>query len=147
MILLPRWEPVYRVNNQLTRLCRARDMLREADYAHVPLEQIARETALSPYHFIRVFKALFGETPHQVRIKARLEHAKDLLIKSDQPVTEICTAVGFSSLGTFSELFTRRVGLPPSVYRRQIRAMVQVPETIPRQLIPGCFCLMFGWPE
>jgi transcriptional regulator GlxA family with amidase domain len=65
----------------------------------------ARKVALSPSHFIRVFKAFFGETPHQVHMTARLNLAKHLVLTSERSVTDICTEVGFSSLGTFSDLF------------------------------------------
>jgi AraC-like DNA-binding protein len=131
----------------LVRLCRARDMLREIHDPKLSLREVAREAALSPYHFIRVFKAVFGETPHQVRIAARLDKARHLLSVGEQSVTDICVEVGFSSLGTFSHLFARRVGSPPSVYRQRLRSMVQVPGTIPQHLIPGCLSLMYGWPE
>ena len=136
-----------KANDALVRLCRARDMLREIHDPRLSIREVAREAALSPYHFIRVFKAVFGETPHQVRITAHLDRARQLLIVGEQTVTEICTDLGFSSLGTFSHLFARRMGAPPSVYRRRVRSMVQVPGTIPGQLIPGCFSLMWGWPE
>ena len=134
-------------NDALVRLCRARDMLREIHDAKLSLREVAREAALSPYHFIRVFKAVFGETTHQARIAARLDRAKHLLSAGEQSVTEVCMEVGFCSLGTFSHLFAHRVGSPPSVYRRRVRSMVQVPGTMPQQLIPGCFSLMWGWPE
>ena len=136
-----------KTNNALVRLCRARDMLREIHDPRLSIREVAREAALSPYHFIRVFKAVFGETPHQVRIAAHLDRARHLLIVGEQTVTEVCADLGFSSLGTFSYLFARRMGSPPSVYRRQVRSMVQVPGTIPGQLIPGCLSLMWGWPE
>ena len=101
------------------RLCRARDMLRDVDHP-LSIEQVAREAAVSPFHFIRQFQALFGETPHQYRIRARLERAKDLLESSDYSVTDVCMEVGFSSLGSFSDLFARRsrrgaIRLPASV--------------------------------
>ena len=131
----------------LVRLCRARDMLRGIHDPKLSLRDVAREAALSHYHFIRVFKAVFGETPHQVRIAARLDRAKHLLSVGEQSVTDVCIEVGFSSLGTFSYLFARRVGSPPSAYRQRVRSMVQVPGSIPRQLIPGCLSLMCGWPE
>jgi hypothetical protein len=57
-------------------------------------------------------------------------------------VTDVCMEVGFSSLGSFSTLFTQRVGEAPSAYRRRVRAMVQVPGTVPAALIPGCLSLM-----
>ncbi len=71
---------------------------------------------MSPYHFIRVFTALFGETPHQLRTRARVERAKALLALGPRDVTDVCLEVGFSSLGSFNELFARRVGAPPSSF-------------------------------
>ena len=144
LILLSQKRPA---NAGLVRLCRAREMLRENHDPKLSLRDVAREAALSPYYFIRVFTAVFGETPHQVRIAARLDRAKHLLTTGDRSVTEVCIEVGFSSIGSFSHLFARRVGSPPSVYRRRVRSMVQVPGTIPAQLIPGCLSLMWGWPE
>jgi AraC-like DNA-binding protein len=121
-------------------------MLCEALDQKLTLRQVAREAALSPSQFIRAFDAVFGETPHQVRIAARLDLAKKLLITSSMPVTEICAAAGFSSLGTFSHVFTRRVGVSPSAFRREARKLVQVPGALPRKLYPGCFTLMWDWP-
>ncbi|HKU14673.1 MAG TPA: helix-turn-helix transcriptional regulator [Steroidobacteraceae bacterium] len=129
----------------LLRLCRARDLLQDVS-GNVRIEQAAREAALSPYHFIRLFKATFGATPHQVSIDARLERAKELLLAADLSVTEICLEVGFASLGSFSTLFARRVGASPAAYRRRVRAMIQVPGVTPPSLIPGCYSLMWGWP-
>lgn len=133
--------------NRLIRLARARDMLREVHGRRVSIDEAAKEAALSPYHFIRRFKAVFGQTPHQALIDARLERARYLLIVGDLSVTQICVEVGFSSLGTFSDLFSRRVGVSPSAYRQQIRSMTQVTGTIPRHLIPGCLSLMAYWPQ
>jgi len=67
----------------LGRLCRARDMLRATDGASLTIDAIAREASISPFHFIRQFHSLFGETPHQYRIRARLERAKELLQSSE----------------------------------------------------------------
>jgi AraC-like DNA-binding protein len=121
-------------------LCRARALLCDLDGESLSVAEIARAVALSPYQFIRAFKACFGETPHQVRIAARLAEAQRLLAESESSVTEICAAVGFSSLGTFSFEFARRIGAPPSAYRRLSRAR-RTPEPA-----PGCFSLMGGWP-
>ena len=128
------------------RLIRARDLLHQALDEKLTLDHLAREAAVSPGQFIRSFKALFGETPHQVRIAARLEQAKKLLITDSMSVTDICVSVGFSSLGTFSFEFARRVGSAPSAFRREARALVQVPGLLPPKLYPGCFMLMRYWP-
>ncbi len=114
------------------RLCAARDQLRSDSDATI--RELADAVALSPYQFIRHFEAVFGATPHQYRIAARLERAKHLLARGES-VTDVCMAVGFSSLGSFSELFARRVGTPPSRYRR----LVAVPRVAFHR---GCFELM-----
>ena len=124
------------------RLCRARDMLRESREPSPTIEQLAREVRISPFHFIRQFEAVFGVTPHQFRIRSRLELAKHLLASGEYSVTDVCMEVGFSSLGSFSALFTGRVGEAPSAYRRRVRAMVQVPGILPADLTPGCLSLM-----
>jgi AraC-like DNA-binding protein len=123
-------------------LCRARDLLRETHDVPLSIEDVAREAAVSPFHFIRQFQAVFGETPHQYRIQARLDRAKHLLALSDYSVTDVCMEVGFSSLGSFSDLFARRVGTSPSAYRRRVRSMMPAPRVLPQALIPSCLSLM-----
>lgn len=130
----------------LRDLCRARDLLREVDDPPRSIEEVAREVAISPSHFTRQFEAIFGLTPHQFRIHWRLERAKKLLSTGRYSVTDTCMEVGFSSLGSFSTLFSRRVGIPPSAYRRRFRPMMQVPETLQRVLCPGCLSLMAQLP-
>lgn len=105
--------------NLLVRLCRARDLLREPSGFELPIRDVAHAAALSEFHFTRLFCAVFGETPHQYRTRARLENAKVLLATMQGSVTHACFAVGFSSVGSFSTLFTRCYGEPPSVYRRR----------------------------
>jgi AraC-like DNA-binding protein len=128
------------------RLCRARELLRETPESPLTIEAVARAVAISPFHLIRQFEAMFGVTPHQFRMQARLERAKHLLAAGHHSVTEVCMEVGFSSLGSFSDLFRRRVGASPSAYQRRLRAMVAVPGTLPGVLIPGCLSLMGGLP-
>ena len=124
------------------RLCTARDLLRDTADRTVSIREVAREASMSPFHFIRQFHAVFGATPHQFRVQERLDRAKHLLAIGDQSVTEVCFEVGFSSLGSFSDLFARRVGIPPSAYRRRVRASVQVPGPWTPGLTPGCLSLM-----
>src|SRR5689334_8530340 len=110
------------------RLSRARDRLALFD-ASPAIAKIAREAGTSPFHFIRLFEAAFGVTPHQYRVRIRIAEARRLLA-SGQPVTDVCIAVGFSSLGSFSASFARRVGQAPSAYQRRIRTAVQVPADV-----------------
>ncbi|HXU01533.1 MAG TPA: AraC family transcriptional regulator [Polyangia bacterium] len=99
-----------------------------------PIRAVARDARISPFHFIRQFEALFGSTPHQFRIRSRLDAAKALLAAGRMSVTEVCMRIGFSSLGTFSDLFSRRVGEAPSRYQRRLQA---TPDRF-----PGCLGLM-----
>jgi AraC-like DNA-binding protein len=126
------------------RLCHARDRLREAHDPAPAIPQIAREAGMSLSHFSRVFTALFGETPHRLRTRARLERAKTLLALRNEAVTDVCLDVGFSSLGSFSDLFARRVGASPSRYRRAVQAQMTSPGEWPAEMIPGCLTLMGG---
>ena len=118
------------------RLCRAREMLREIREQRLSIPDIAREAGMSPFHFIRRFEALFGLTPHQFRIQARLDDAKLLLARGQHNVTEVCLEVGFESLGTFSDLFARRVGMTPSAYQRNARVVVSMPAGFPPLMFP-----------
>jgi len=106
------------------------------------IRDVAREAHMSPFHFIRQFEALFGVNPHQFRMRSRMELAKQLLAKGQHSVTEVCMEVGMSSLGSFSDLFTRRIGATPSEYQRRARVMVRAPGFLPRELFPGCLSLM-----
>lgn len=132
--------------DKLERLCRARDLLRQLGGDSASVDEIARQVGMSPYHFIRQFRAVFGATPHQLRIEARLEAARRHLALGDRPVTEVGLEIGLASASSFSSLFSRRVGTSPSAYRRRARALVQVPGTWPPALVPGCLSLMARLP-
>src|SRR5450631_2391197 len=103
-------------HDTFVRLCRARELLGEVREQPLSIKDGAREAGMSPFHFIRRFEALFGLTPHQFRMRARLDDAK-LLLARGHSVTE----VGFDSLGSFSDLFARRIGMAPSAYQRRAR--------------------------
>lgn len=124
------------------RLCQARDQLVEVHDSTLTIEQVAREAGISPFHFIRQFESLFGETPHQFRIRARLDRARMLLAAGQLSVTDVCMEVGFSSLGSFSHLFATRLGESPRAFQRRVRRSVAHPGVVPPALIPGCFSLM-----
>jgi transcriptional regulator GlxA family with amidase domain len=101
----------------LVRLRRARDVM-DRDYAQ-PLDvpALARVALMSAGHFSRSFRAAFGETPYGYLMTRRIERAKALLRRGDLTVTEVCLAVGCTSLGSFSSRFTELVGESPSAYR------------------------------
>lgn len=127
----------------LRRLCQARDWLRAEEEPRPTVAAVARRAGIAQHHFIRLFRAVFGETPHQFRSLAQIERAKELLVITDQSVSEVCLNVGFTSLGSFSALFTRRVGLSPSAFQRRYRSPRR-PRRLPPALVPGCLSLMAG---
>jgi len=126
----------------LSRLCHARDLLRDLEDEPVSVSAVARASGLTRFHFIRLFKAVFGETPHQYRSRAQVEKAKHLLILTELSITDVCMAVGYSSLGSFSSLFSRRVGMSPSEFQRRYRPASARERQLPASLIPGCLSLM-----
>ena len=127
----------------LVRLCRARERLRDVESEPaMSVAAVARGAGVSRFHFIRLFKGVFGETPRQCRARARLERAKRLLVVERRPVTEVCMAVGCSSVGSFSAGFARRTGAAPSDFQRRHRPDPGTPGELPRTLTPGCLTLM-----
>ena len=103
----------------LRRLRQVRDRI-DREYARpLDVEALARGVHMSAGHLSREFKVVFGESPYSYLMTRRIERAKALLDRGDLSVTEVCFAVGCSSLGTFSTRFTELVGMPPSEYRRQ----------------------------
>lgn len=103
----------------LVLLRRVRDRM-DRDYAEpLDVESLARDVHISAGHLSRQFKLAYGESPYSYLMTRRIERAMTLLRRGDLTVTEVCFAVGSSSLGTFSTRFTELVGVPPSVYREQ----------------------------
>jgi len=128
----------------LRKLCQVRDRMRDCLEEELTLEDLCLEADLSAWHFLRAFRGAFGETPHAFLTRMRIERAKDLLTVASRPVTEICFDVGFTSLGSFSTLFRRQVGLSPAEFRRQVRSWVTVLGRHPWAFVPICFGRHFG---
>ena len=102
----------------LKRMCHARERLQLELDPPVPVATLARQASLSTPHFIAQFSALFGETPLQCRTRARLQRARELLLCTQLPATQIALELGFSNAGSFSRFFTHHCGLPPRTFRR-----------------------------
>jgi len=98
-------------------LLRARDAMDRAYAEPLDVRAVAAVAHVSPAHFIRSFRAVFGETPHRYLQRRRVERSMFFLRETDRSVTDVCFDVGFTSLGTFSRLFRTIVGEPPSSYR------------------------------
>jgi transcriptional regulator GlxA family with amidase domain len=127
----------------LTHLRRAKDLADTAYREPLDLDALAAAAHVSKYHFARTFAATYGETPMRYLTRRRIERAQVLLRSSSTSITDVCTAVGFSSLGSFSSRFRELVGESPSDYRRRWTA-TGGPH------VPGCFLFMRGvdrWPE
>ena len=125
----------------LARLCRARDFLADRFHERPSLEDAAREAYLSPFYFNRLFTAAFGETPHELVTRLRIERAKRLLLADAASVTDICFDVGYESLGSFSTLFRERTGLSPASFRREARRIFGgfARRRWPLFYIPACY--------
>ncbi|MBQ1042748.1 MULTISPECIES: helix-turn-helix domain-containing protein [unclassified Micromonospora] len=108
-------------------MLRARDAMDRAYAQPLDIAALARIAHVSEAHFIRTFRATFGETPHRYLQRRRVERAMALLLETDRDVTDICLAVGFNSLGTFSRTFHGIVGESPSAFRRRRTAPPDVP--------------------
>jgi AraC-like DNA-binding protein len=119
------------------RMLRARDAMDRAYAQPLDIPTLAAIAYVSEAHFIRTFRATFGETPHRYLQRRRVERAMFLLRVTDRPVTEICMAVGFTSLGTFSRTFSVIVGLSPSAFRAQRVVLVA----------PTCFSMSWSRPS
>ena len=104
-------------------MLRARDAIDRTYAAPLDIRRLARVAHVSEAHFIRTFRATFGETPHRYLQRRRVERAMFLLRESDRSVTQICLDVGFNSLGTFSRTFREIVGESPTSYRARTPAL------------------------
>jgi AraC-like DNA-binding protein len=100
------------------RLLRARDAMDRAYAEPIDVPAVAAVAHISPAHFSRTFRAVFGETPHRYLQRRRVERSMFLLRETERSVTDVCLDVGFTSLGTFSRTFREIVGETPSGYRQ-----------------------------
>jgi AraC-like DNA-binding protein len=110
----------------------------------IDLDNIADESCFSKFHFIRLFKTIYGRTPHQYLTKVRIENAKELLQKGFS-VTETCFTIGFDSVSSFTGLFKRYLNMCPSAYQQQFENRKEQIKKQPLQFIPNCFAEHYGW--
>lgn len=123
-------------DHALVQLRRAKDHADRHFADPLDLEQLASVAALSKFHFHRLFTATYGRTPAEHLAHRRIERAQDLLRSTELTVTEVCVAVGYSSLGSFSSRFRQVVGETPSAYQQRYGC------NAPR--IPACHLFMSG---
>jgi len=119
----------------LARLRRVRDRIDREYSRPLDVEALARGVHMSAGHLSREFRLAYGESPYSYLMTRRIERAMALLRRGDLSVTEVCFAVGCSSLGTFSTRFSELVGMPPSSYRREAaRATAGLPACVAKQV-------------
>jgi len=119
------------------RMLRARDAMDRTYALPLDISQLSQVAHVSEAHFIRTFKATFGETPHRYLQRRRVERAMFLLRESGRSITDVCLDVGFGSLGTFSRTFHEIVGVTPTQYRD--RGVVMA--------VPTCFSMTWTRPS
>ena len=118
-------------------MLRSRDAIDRTYAQPLDVRALASVASVSEAHYIRTFKATFGETPHRYLQRRRVERAMFLLRETDRNITDICLDVGFSSLGTFSRTFSEIVGVNPTDYRARGDVM----------LAPNCFTMAWLRPS
>jgi AraC-like DNA-binding protein len=104
----------------------------------INLDEISRQAFLSRFHFHRLFSRIYKKTPHQYLTLKRIDRAKQLLTE-EKTVSEICSEVGFESLGSFSMLFKKEMGFAPTYYRNMAWLKKQKEKEQPKAFIPHCF--------
>ena len=112
--------------------------------ASINLNRIADEASFSKFHFIRLFKSIYGKTPHQYLIWVRLEKARSLL-QQGLAVSEVCSEVGFESVNSFVLLFKRNFATTPSRYQQAWVERQSAWKVTPLKFIPSCFAYQKGW--
>jgi transcriptional regulator GlxA family with amidase domain len=120
------------------RLLRARDAMDRTYAQPLDIPALAAIACVSEAHFIRSFRATFGETPHRYLQRRRVERSMFLLRETDRSVTDVCLDVGFASLGTFSRTFREIVGESPVEYRKRAET---------RATVPTCFTMDWTRPS
>ncbi|MEV4005049.1 helix-turn-helix transcriptional regulator [Actinomadura sp. NPDC049753] len=121
----------------LRRMRLARDAMDREWAEPLDVSAVAARAGYSRYHFVRLFREVYGETPGAYLTRRRIERAQDLLRTANLTVTEICMQVGFTSLGTFCTRFKQQTGTTPTEFRRRARAGAT-------SAIPGCFVMFWA---
>lgn len=110
----------------------------------IDLNNIADEACFSKFHFVRLFRTIYGKTPHQYLTDVRIKHAK-VLLADGATVARSCFSVGFDSISSFTGLFRRRVGVTPAAFQRAALDTREDVASRPVKFIPNCFVEKRGW--
>lgn len=112
----------------------------------IDLNNISDEAHFSKFHFIRLFKSVYGKTPHQYLTQVRIDIAQQLL-KQGKTVSEVCFLVGYESVSTFSGLFSKTVGKSPIEFLNNNKQREKEIQAKPLSFVPKCYAFMHGWAE
>lgn len=121
------------------RIVAAKLFMDEHYHEAIDLGEISGQAFLSRFHFHRLFTRIYRSTPHRYLTRRRMDKARDLLAQEGLSVSEICTSVGFESIGSFSTLFKKETGIGPQHYRNLRIVQQQQAKAQPRTFIPHCF--------
>jgi AraC-like DNA-binding protein len=110
----------------------------------IDLENIADQAHFSKFHFIRLFKSIYGKTPNNYLIKVRIDHAK-ILLSTGHSVLETSLGIGFDSPTSFTGMFKKITGKTPSAFQRQQETKRNAIQANPFQFVPNCFAETQGW--
>lgn len=110
------------------------------------LNLISDEAYFSKYHFLRLFKKIYGKTPYQYLMSVRIAKAQELL-KKEIPVSDVCLLVGHESLTSFTGLFKRKTGISPSTFQKQAIQRRADQKKAPLKYVPNCYAEFNGWTE
>jgi AraC-like DNA-binding protein len=126
------------------RIVRAKRYIDSNFAGQIDLDNVADEAFFSKFHFIRLFKIAYAKTPHQYLTQVRFEHSK-LLLQENMRVADVCYAVGFDSVSSFTGLFKRLNGITPSAYQQEQHKIKSEIKAAPLKFVPHCFAEHNGW--
>jgi len=105
----------------------------------INIDEIAGEASFSRFHFIRLFRQAYGNTPHQYMMSVRMREAEKLMTDPNVKIQDICFEIGFESVGTFTTQFTKFYGKAPKTHQKDILEKKRLTSEEPLKIIPGCF--------
>ena len=120
------------------RIATAKIFIDENYYESIGLEEISQQAFLSRFHFHRLFTKIYRSTPHRYLTQKRIEKAKQLLAEN-KAINDVCSEVGFESIGSFSTLFKKEIGFAPTLYRNMAWLKKKKKKKQPQKFIPHCF--------